>query len=45
MFWPGVFIQLYGAISDGTPMPIALTVYLAALLSLIFAIVAWRSRE
>ena len=45
MFWPGVFIQLYGAISDGTPMPIALTVYLAALLSLIFAVVAWRGRE
>lgn len=44
MFWPGVFIQLYGAVSDGTPMPIALTVYLASLLSLIFATIIWRTR-
>tara|TARA_B100000886_G_C20421718_1_gene491912 strand:+ start:1164 stop:2378 length:1215 start_codon:yes stop_codon:yes gene_type:complete len=45
MFWPGVFVQLYGFLSDGTPTPVAIIVLIASCLSLLSAVIIWITRD
>jgi len=45
LFMAGVFTQIFGILADGTPLPAAITVYIAAFSGLIFAALAWCGKK
>jgi hypothetical protein len=44
MFCGGFFSQVFGLLSDGTPIPLVITVVITALLTLIAGLVAYAKR-